>query len=195
MMSDLQSTKENWATYVAKHEQLIMHYYGDVQEQAKRSFDTANSTARMGFFVLIVTLAYAFVIDGLSRFGLGHSTEASFTAAGVGIISGVLIKFIAGVAFWLYSRSAQQFAAFHICLERTHRYLLAYKMVEQLVTNKDETLRDLVCIMANAPMISRDHVDQRSVEQNISHGQGPLLPRPDLGKPPGGASSPIRAGG
>ncbi len=53
---------------VAKHEKLIMQYYTDVLEQPKRSFDTANSTARIGFGVLIVTLAWALFFDGLHRF-------------------------------------------------------------------------------------------------------------------------------
>jgi hypothetical protein len=159
---------------VAKHEQLIMHYYADVQQQAKRSFDTANSTAKIGFWVLIATLIYAFAFDGLRHFDIAGlktlTAQDSFTVAGVGVISGLLIEFIAGVAFWLYSRSAEQFGAFHICLERTHRYLLAYKMVEQLGTNKDETLRDLVCIMANAPMISRESVDSKPVTSSGLRG-------------------------
>jgi hypothetical protein len=48
----------------------------------------------------------------------------------------------------------KQFGAFHICLERTHRYLLAYKMVRETKDNSDGTIRDLACIMAKAPMIS-----------------------------------------
>jgi hypothetical protein len=30
-----------------------------------------------------------------------------------------------------YARAAQQFGAFHIRLESTHRYLVAYRMVEE----------------------------------------------------------------
>jgi hypothetical protein len=147
---------------VAKHEKLIMHYYADVQEQAKRSFDSALRIAQIGFWVLIVTLAYALVLDGLRRFNFNVApamTETSLTLAGIGTVSGALIEFIAAIAFVLYSKGAKQFGAFHICLERTHRYLLAYKMTEELGGKKEETLRDLVCIMANAPMITRADVD------------------------------------
>jgi hypothetical protein len=145
---------------VAKHEKLIMQYYGDVQVQAKRSFDSANFAAKLGFWMLVGTLVYALVFDGLYRLNVAPAmTDSSLSVAKVGIVSGALIEFIAAVAFWLYSRSARQFSAFHICLERTHRYLLAYKMVEQLQVQKDETLRDLVCIMAKAPMITRDDID------------------------------------
>src|SRR5262245_26693428 len=133
---------------VAKHEQLILHYYKDVQDQAKLSFSTARSAARIGFWVLIGTLVYALTFDALSRFKLAPGmTDVSLTVAGIGLVSGGLIEFISGVAFWLYSRGARQFGAFHICLERTHRYLLAYTIAAQIKDRKDDALRDLMCIM------------------------------------------------
>jgi hypothetical protein len=144
---------------VREHENLIMQYYEDVQDQAKRSFKAAIVMSYVGFAVLIATSVYALVSDGLHRFSAGTSVNSSLTVAGIGVVSGALIEFIAAVAFWLYSRGARQFSAFHICLERTHRYLLAYKMVGELGTIKDQTLRDLVCIMANAPMIAHQDAD------------------------------------
>jgi hypothetical protein len=77
----------------------------------------------------------------------------------IGTVSGVLIEFIAAIAFWLYARAARQFGAFHICLERTHRYLIAYKIADGMKENKDATFRDLVCIMANASMITRADIE------------------------------------
>lgn len=161
---------------VAKHEKLILHYYQDVQEHAKKSFGAATRVAKIGFWVLIGTLAYALIFDGLSRFKIVPVTnDSSFTVAGIGIVSGALIEFIAGISFWLYSRVSNQFSAFHICLERTHRYLLAYKITEQISGNKDETVRDLVCIMAKAPMITREDVDaiesRRSIRKS-TNGSG-----------------------
>jgi hypothetical protein len=78
---------------------------------------------------------------------------ASVTVGTLGVVSGAIVQVYSGVAFHLYQRAASQFGAFHTCLERTHRYLVAYKIAEQLQGNKDATLHDLVCIMANAPMI------------------------------------------
>jgi hypothetical protein len=146
---------------VAKHEKLILHYYEDVQNQAKQSFSAAKSTAQIGFWVLICTLAYALIFDGLGRLHVSPTLadDTSLTVAKIGIVSGALIEFIAAITFWLYARGSRQFSAFHICLERTHRYLLAYKIADQLKENKDEALRDLVCIMANAPMITREDID------------------------------------
>jgi hypothetical protein len=140
---------------VAKHERLILQYYRDVQKQANDSFDTARMAAKIGFCVLIVTLVYTLTMDGLIRFDKLQPGSRNFmTVAITGAVSGALIEFIAGIAFWLYSRGARQFGAFHICLERTHRYLLAFKITEKM-EKRDETLHNLVCIMANAPMITQ----------------------------------------
>jgi hypothetical protein len=131
---------------LAKHEKLILHYYEDVLDQVQKSFHTAERSAIVGFIVLIGTVIFALVFDALSR--LGTSTTA-----------GIVIEGVAALAFVLYGCTARQFAAFHICLERTHRYLLAYKMASDTKENKDETIRDLVCIMANAPMISQSDIN------------------------------------
>ena len=146
---------------VAEHQKLIQRYYYDVQDQANNSFETAKWIAVTGFAVLICTLLYVLVSNTLDAPTADSGVINPLRyVGGVGIVSGILIEFVAGVAFWLYTRCARQFIAFHICLERTHRYLTAYTMVERLGTNKDETLRDLVCIMANARMITLADIDQ-----------------------------------
>jgi hypothetical protein len=141
---------------VSKHEKLILDYYKDVLEQAQKSFASAKAVAKVGFGVLIVTVAYLLVIDALSHMVIPgvKVTEPSIKVGGIGIVSGALIEFIAGVNFVLYARASKQFSAFHICLERTHRYLLAYKIAEGIGGDRDQTLKELVCIMANAPMIT-----------------------------------------
>jgi hypothetical protein len=148
---------------VEKHEKMILHYYQDVQEQAQKSFATARRFGWSGFGVLVGTLLYVIVWDALGRSGTGTTdatanadSAAWMTVASVGMVSGFLIEFIAAVGFWLYRRTSEQFAAFHICLERTHRYLIAYKISSEMSGgDKESTMRDLVCIMAKAPMISR----------------------------------------
>ncbi|MDB4874033.1 MAG: hypothetical protein JWM41_479 [Gemmatimonadetes bacterium] len=152
---------------VSKHEALILQYYQDVQDQAKQSFGTARSAARVGFWVVIVALGYALLFDALARFGkVAPPTSESMSVARVGLISGAIIELVAGVAFWLYSRGARQFGAFHICLERTHRYLLAYTIANQITGDKDDALQRLACIMANAPMIAR--TDMESAASGLS---------------------------
>jgi hypothetical protein len=154
---------------LAKHEKLILHYYTDVLEQVQKSFLTAKRSAIAGFMVLIGTVIFALVFDALSRLGkLPNPTpselnpDVSWTpliTVVTATLSGIVIEGVAALAFVLYGRTARQFAAFHICLERTHRYLLAYKMANDTKDNKDETIRDLVCIMANAAMISQADIN------------------------------------
>ena len=71
----------------------------------------------------------------------------------------------------------KQFSAFHICLERTHRYLIAYKIADTIEHDKDETLQKLVCIMANAPMItSSEDYDYKESLLNMINNKGNSTP-------------------
>jgi hypothetical protein len=154
---------------VAPHEELILEYYNDVHEHVIESFRSAKRVAWVGFSVLIGTLCYKLAIDLLSHFeNIGPSTNSSITVSEFGLFSGTLIEFISAINFWLYARASKEFAAFHICLERTHRYLLTYLIAEQLDVNKENTLQDLVGIMANAPMITRDDMDSDKLGGSVS---------------------------
>jgi hypothetical protein len=147
--------EDGMAEIVSAHTKLILQYYEDVKRHACVSFDSANTVAFIGFAVLIVTLIFTIVIDVTPQHSaqLPSQPQSLLTVPILGAVSGVLIEFIAGVTFFLYARVARQFNAFHICLERTHRYLLAYAITNDVKENKDQGLADLVKVMANAPMI------------------------------------------
>jgi hypothetical protein len=126
---------------VAAHQELIVGYYKDVRKQANMSFVVATGVAIIGFVFLMMTLNYA----------LAAPSGGSLTVTRLGFISGALSEFIAGCTFVIYARCAKQFNAFHICLERTHRYLLTYLIASQ---EKDrDAAHELIIIMAKAPMI------------------------------------------
>ena len=113
------------------------------------------------------------VFDALAHIHLDNFTpnpKDTLTVGGIGLVSGLLIEFIAGVNFWLYGRAARQFEAFHICLVRAHRYLTAYKISEKVNGNSDETLQKLICIMANAPMIPMRDVNGSHRESGVVMG-------------------------
>jgi hypothetical protein len=76
-----------------------------------------------------------------------------FSPATIGLFSVAIVQLYAVTIYLLYKRVADQFSAFHICLERTNRYLIAYKIAKETQGNIEQTLRDLACIMAKAPMI------------------------------------------
>jgi hypothetical protein len=88
---------------VAKHEKLILKYYEDVRGQAERSFAIARSAAFIGFAVLIGTVFYIFGFNAWHRFdNAAPAMDVSTTASVIGVVSGALIEFTAGVTFWLY---------------------------------------------------------------------------------------------
>jgi Cyanobacterial TRADD-N associated 2-Transmembrane domain len=155
---------------VAKHEEMILRYYKDVQ--ADQSFKSAKRISKTGFAVLIATLVYTLVFNALAHFKLPNfisNMEGTLTVASIGVVSGLLIEFIAGVNFWLYARASKQFNAFHICLERTRRYLLSYKISDKMKNKRDETLSKLVHLMATAPMLSSGNIDDsRKVAGKVS---------------------------
>src|SRR5262249_11930141 len=87
------------------------------------------------------------------------ATSGGMSVGHIGLVGSSIVEAIAGLQFYLYGKATRQFAAFHICLERTHRYLLAYKIAEQMDSGKDDALHKIVCIMANAPMITRQDIE------------------------------------
>jgi hypothetical protein len=141
-------------------QQLILQYYDNVRGQADDSFQSANRVALFGFFVLLITVFYVMFMDLMPHLSSRFTESKGGIGVGtIGLIGSAVVEFIAGVQFVLYGRATRQFGAFHICLERTHRYLLAYEMTVQMKEAKDQTIEKVVCIMANAPMITREDID------------------------------------
>jgi hypothetical protein len=143
--------KGSMGEMVERNHDLIMEYYSDVLANAEKSFQIARWSAIGGFGIFVITLICVIVAEIVH--GWDVPRRSLLTVSGLGAVAGMIVQIFAGVAFYLYQKASDQFGAFHTCLERTHRYLVAYKIAEELQTNKDQTLHDLVCIMANAPMI------------------------------------------
>jgi hypothetical protein len=150
---------------VERNHNLIMQYYADVLANAEKSFQIARWSAVGGFAIFVITLLCVIGVELAFRPGVA-GRESLLTVSGLGALTGCIVQVFAGVAFYLYQKASDQFGAFHTCLERTHRYLLAYKIAEELKTNKDQTLHDLVCIMANAPMILPNQVAAKTLKDS-----------------------------
>jgi hypothetical protein len=166
---------------VERVQKLILKYYEDVQRQATQSFESARRVAYFGFALIVGTIVYVIFTDLVLHIDPRwfRGTRATMNVGAIGLISGGIVEFIAAVNFTLYGRAARQFGAFHICLERTHRYLLAYKIAEGIETEKDKTLEKIVCIMANAPMITRQDID--GVESGgVAKPSGATAVRPEV---------------
>ena len=81
--------------------------------------------------------------------------EGKIETAALSAVSGLLIQLMTAVVFYLYSQSAKQFAGFHICLERTNRFLLANAMVEHLPEPDRAPKRaEVITTVLNAPMLT-----------------------------------------
>ena len=134
----------------ARHLQMILRYYHDVLIQALASFVCAVLLAILGFSVLAYTIDFAM-----------KNPDDSVDVGSIGLISGALVEFLSGVAFFIYKRATEQFNTFHICLERTNRYLMAFninEMIDSKDLNRDRARHELACIIATAPMITQKDI-------------------------------------
>ena len=123
-------------------QEMILNYYADVRLQAQQSFRAALAVATVG----VLFFGYA-VWVGMSS----GTARPAYISAG----AGALIQVISGINFYLYARAARQFGAFHVCLERTNRFLLANSLCEKLdAPYRDEMRAELTRLVANAPMLT-----------------------------------------
>jgi len=121
-------------------QQMSLHYYTDVRRQAQQSFRSALAAAAVGTLFFLLAAWYGMAND---------------QKAWIGIVAGALTQVIAGINFYLYGRAARQFATFHICLERTNRYLLANTLCENLTPPlRDQVRHELIQVVSNAPMLT-----------------------------------------
>jgi len=156
---DLKDTQKVAALVMA----TSLKYYGVVLDQAQQSFRSAL------WIAAVATLFFIYSCWLVMNGKVGGAT--------VSMIAGMLIQVISGINFYLYSRTARQFAGFHICLERMDRYLLANSYCENLSTDsaKDGCRQKMIEVMANAPMLTLEQV-----------GISPARPVP---QPPGAAAA------
>lgn len=127
-------------------QKMIVFYYEDVRMQAMLSFWSALAAGALGIIVLL----YA-VTQTMS----GGVTDKSL----ISLAAGVMSQFISGVSFYLYFKAARQFASFHICLERTNRYLLANTIVQGMSgIERSEATKVLVETIVSAPMLTIEAV-------------------------------------
>jgi hypothetical protein len=131
-------------------QKMIIEYYQDVRRQALLAFFAA-----LGLEVVAVVF---FFVAALAAVGGGVSGTTTLSA-----ISGFLIQVMTAIVFYLYSQSARQFAGFHICLERTNRFLLANSMVEHLPEpDRNAKRAEVITTVLNAPMLTLAMMEKAS---------------------------------
>ncbi len=127
--------------------EMSLNYYEHVRREARQSFYSALGAAVVGTCFFIVGAGFFLGLNG--------------EKAKISLIAGALVQVISGINFYLYGKSARQFAMFHVCLERMNRFLVANSICTNLesAVKRDEARAELVHIMAEAQMLSIDGIN------------------------------------
>src|SRR5260370_13706927 len=121
---------------------MSIKYHGVVEKQAEKSFRSVLLAAAIG--------------AGFFGYSCWLAMNARVAGAMLSLIAGTLVQVISGINFYLYSKTARQFAGFHICLERINRYLLANSYCENLTTDneRDACRQRMIDDWATAPIVT-----------------------------------------
>jgi len=105
----------------------LREYYTINKQQARNAFSAAIFVCFLGFvlFGAGVVLSYVF-----------PSTQGAVEYSTIG---GAIVEVIAGLFFWLYSKSIKQINLFHRSLQETQRFLTAIQLVEKISENGRDT--------------------------------------------------------
>jgi len=179
LLSDRQSAKQ-----VACHEvavaktvgeigaalsNLTEAYYRDVLRQAKWSFTAALAASVVAVFLFFMGL---------------NSAMHEGKAASLSLVAGALVEVLAGVNFYLYSRTSRQFSSFHICLERENRFLLVNAICDTLEGEERGAMRrELIEAMLSAPMLTIAEVTGVLEPADLRHRKGRERPSKESTRP------------
>jgi hypothetical protein len=123
-------------------QEMILRYYSDVRAQAQQSFWAALCVALAGIAFFVWAIWHQMASPSGDQLTLK-------------LVAGALIQVISGTMFVLYGRATRQFGSFHVCLERTNRFLLANTICEALDPSvRDEVRKQLILEIARAPIVS-----------------------------------------
>jgi hypothetical protein len=91
------------------------------------------------------------------------TARLKLSGAVLSTVVGTLVQVISFINFRLYGRVAKQFDCFHVCLERTNRFLMCNSMCEHLTCGavRDGVRSELIRTAANAPMLTHDLLSGR----------------------------------
>lgn len=105
----------------------LSDYYSMVKQHTEKSFLASMSAGSVGFLLIVTGLL-------IGSLNIENATDIAYISAG----SGVVIEFISGVFFWLYSKTTQQLKGYHDSLVSIQNVLLSFKVIED---TSDEQLK------------------------------------------------------
>lgn len=105
----------------------LSEYYSLVKIHTGQSFKLSLVVSVAGFFLIATGLVAGFLNESLRNI--------SYLSAG----SGVIVEFIAGVMFYLYSKTVRQLKAYHDSLIDVQNILLSFKLIEGTEDEKERS--------------------------------------------------------
>jgi hypothetical protein len=161
-------------------QQMSLNYYEDVRRQAQQSFYCALVAALIG--VLFFFYAAYLMMN-----------QDSASNAKVSLIAGALVQVISGINFYFYGKASRQFASFHICLERTNRFLLANTLCENLLCKdrRDLMRTELIRVISTSPMLTLDVISNGAPQQELTQSNWKSVRNPDNGRSPNNSNKEI----
>ncbi|HOZ00794.1 MAG TPA: hypothetical protein PLG20_03185 [Candidatus Syntrophosphaera sp.] len=128
-------------------------YYKMVKAHTENSFKIATWVGVAGFVLIVVGVALAYL-------GKANVTVGLLTG-----VSGVVAEIIAGIQFWLYSKTVQQISDYRDSLLHIQNMLISSKFVNMLdeEANKASVIAKIV---DNLNTLTLHQVDNRPSEEN-----------------------------
>jgi hypothetical protein len=124
-----QTTEQNYFDRLVKiNVENLSAYYELVKIQTDKSFRASLTIAYFGAGLIILALALGF-----------YRTDATDKVTYIATGAGVLTEFIAGVFFWLYSRTVSQLRGYHDSLISVQNILLSFKLVSDTRDPKEKS--------------------------------------------------------
>ena len=136
--------------------ELLRTFYDLAIGQARRSFRWALAASIVGLAFLLSAVTFVLV---------GKPTEAAI----VSVISGAIVEVIAGINFYLYSKTTEQLSLFHARLDITQRFLLANSLCEGLEGEKKQAAR--AELISKLVSIAADNVSARETGARVAGKQ------------------------
>ena len=137
-----QARPENIQEVFAGQLGAIEAYYSTALSQSDRSFKWALIATGIGLILFVAAIVFLLL-------------QSPSEVAIVSVIGGTIIEFIAGVNFYLYSKTSQQLSEFRAGLERTSHYLLANSVALNIgdTSAQADAMKNLVLLVADGKLL------------------------------------------
>ena len=112
----------------------LSDYYSLVKIHTGQSFNASIIVAVVGFVLIAAGLAAGFINENFRNI--------TYLATG----AGMMVEFISGVMFYLYSKTVRQLKSYHDSLLDVQNILLSFKLIESTEDEKDRSAMTLKMI-------------------------------------------------